>query len=213
MKEFELPPRIVPNSEGYEDVEPPLGTDGEGPVRNPVIEQAPPFDFEDEPGTRKRKQRADTGRKRGPRKAKASKLADEIRPDMEQVLALLSLGLSPLSPTAAEYNEKHVDQNVRVVANLCIRHPRLLEYIRQTGGLTAYFELFQFAVGITLCVLVDLERINPDAMLARITGVTEAYQAVYQEEPQKNGNEPTESRPGDIPVPAILAFSSPANQE
>lgn len=161
-----------------------------------VIQQTPPSN--DDGSTTK-------GGTRRTRRPKLNKIRDEIKPDIEQIIGLVSLALAPFSPTAAEYNEQNVAKTVDDVARLCIRHPRLLEIIKQTGDIGAYVGLLELVAGIALAILIDRERIDPEMFVARALRVTDAY---YNSHPEAGGGEngarsgPTGD--GTIPIPPLL---------
>jgi hypothetical protein len=159
------------------------------------IQQTPP-DNDDEPRTTRTKQTRT-------RRPKFTKIRDEIKPDLEQILGLISLAASPFSPTAAEYNEQHVDKTIDDVARLCIRHPRLLEIIKQTGDIGAYVGLLELAAGLALAVLIDRERIDPEMFVARALHVTDAYHAAHPEGGEHESRNP--ERPRIDTIPPLLA--------
>lgn len=193
------------------DLSPSNSSVDEGPEE--FLDQMSPS--QDEPQRRQRRERSDKGIKRGPRGPNKGKRPDrlkaEIGDDVAQIIGIISLGLSTLSPTAAEFNEQRVDKTTDDVIRLCIRHPRLLELIKQTGDVTAYVGLLELGVGIAVAVGIDREKIDPNFFVARALGVTKAYEVAY-EGMVANGNE-TQGQAngsGEIQTPALLARTTNA---
>jgi hypothetical protein len=138
------------------------------------------FDDGEEPPIKQ--PRPSSGKSRGrPRKPKWQKIRDEIRPDVEQYVGLISLGMTPFSPTAADFNASRIDKTLDDVARLCERYQWLKDAILKGGEWTAFIGVVELVAGLVLCVMIDRGMIDPNFVVAQILHVTDSFERTHGE--------------------------------
>ena len=162
------------------------------------------FGEDEEPPIRQREPREK--RKPGrPRKPKWQKIRDEIKPDVEQYVGLISLGMTPISPTAADFNASRIDKTLDDISRLCERYPWLRDAILKGGEWTAFIGIFELIAGLVLCVMIDRGMIDPNFVVAQILHVTDSFERTHAEASD------TSERPERYETPPILAGVATGN--
>jgi hypothetical protein len=160
------------------------------------------FDDGEEPPVRQREPKSKGGR---PRKPKWQKIRDEIRPDVEQYVGIVSMLFVPVSPTAADFNASRIDKTLDDTARLCDQYPWLLDALKKGSQWTALIGLFELAVGLVLCVMIDREMIDPNFVVAQILHVSDSYERTH------GPNSASDEREERYEPPSILAGVAAGN--
>lgn len=93
---------------------------------------------------------------------------------------------------------KRSERTAAALANIAADNPRMLEILEQTASILPKIQLGKIALEVGVAVLVDTNRVNPDGMLAMMTGISEVWHDLHDEEsPLDNTSVPAEMTPAN----------------
>jgi hypothetical protein len=154
-------------------------------VDAPVDENFEPVeDAAPEPSTGRRSTRT-AGKGRG-RRTKSESL-NELKNLLADEAYKFGGIVSPLLPTTGAYMIAESEEAMRGIVDLAKDNPRALDALRQVAKAAPGIVVGRVVVGIGTSVLVDARKIAPDAVPARMLGVTRAWAATHEKEANERG--------------------------
>lgn len=135
--------------------------------------------------------------RRGGVPARQSQLQEEIQSRMVE----LGVGLSLALPVSGVLTCQRAPGVSTALAQIAMDHPAMMAMMTSTLTTLRYFSLGHFAAEFGIAVAVDLGRMDPNSVPARMTGVGSIYDQVHPEgtEATQVDNEPVS--PFTVAVP------------
>lgn len=130
-----------------------------------------------------------TGKPRGRPKGTANKATlDQLRTDLTDFLVEGSAAIAPLSPLAMAVIDERAERTANAVVTLAGSSPRLIAALKKSVKAKAAVDLAMFPIAISVALMVDYNRLHPEAMMAQKFGITEHYYTAYPPQETHNGN-------------------------
>jgi len=103
-------------------------------------------------------------------------LQSTLEEKLTQIFGLVSFGL----PVTGVYGVENSDKAAAALCNIAKRRPAVLKALETVADGVDALEIGRFAAGIAIAVQVDMGRIQPDAMVCSVLGVTAIVQAMEE---------------------------------
>lgn len=136
--------------------------------------------------------KTDTGteKKRGRPKGSANKATlDQLRTDLTDFMVEGSAAIAPISPLAMAVIDERAERTANAIITLAGSSPRLIAALKKSVKAKAAIDLAMFPIAVSVAIMVDYNRMEPDSMMAQKFGITEHYVAAYPPvEHNGNGN-------------------------
>lgn len=150
----------------------------------------PGFETRVKPPTNRSSAKADTaksgtekktpGRPRGSAQERTlSDIADTLEEKFTVIFTLLAVPL----PVTGTYGVENAPKAVRALLSIAKRRPLVMKALMTVADGADGLEIGAFAAGLAVAVQVDMQRIQPDSLPARATGVTAVVEKYFMEEP------------------------------
>jgi hypothetical protein len=118
------------------------------------------------------------GRPRGTASDRSiAEVQDAIQQKFDEAFAVVSLGL----PVTGTYGVENSEKAVKALISIAKRRPKLLKALLKVADGADGIEIGRYMLGIGVALQVDMGRMQPDALPARVTGVTEVVQKYFIE--------------------------------
>jgi hypothetical protein len=124
----------------------------------------------------------------GPRftavESQLKRLQEELTDDIRLGGTLLGFGM----PVAGYYALDNADEFATALLKLCKNNQRLLRVLHRAAQVAPIYTVAKDLGGFTYSMQVDMKRADPNNMVAQRLGVTKAYNAIYPENANVNGD-------------------------
>jgi hypothetical protein len=119
--------------------------------------------------------------------AQLQKIQDELADD----LRLLAVMAGPLLPVTGMYVFENADPFTSALLKLCKNNPRALRVLHRAASVAPVYEVAKDCAGVFYAIQVDMKRLEPHNLVSQRLGVERAYDTVYSESTNGNGNNVT----------------------
>jgi hypothetical protein len=158
-------------------------------MANDVVEsELPGIEFVKSPVGEEPEQ--DGPKKRGRPKGSANKATlEQLRIDLTDFMVEGSAAIAPISPLAMAVIDERAERTANAIVTLAGTSPRLVAALKKSVKAKAAIDLAMLPIAISVALMVDYNRIAPDAMMAQKFGITEHYLTAYPpQDHSANGN-------------------------
>jgi hypothetical protein len=147
-----------------------------------AVSEFPPLEFEDVPDDVENEKPTRTRRTRKPRaegdaatrKPRQSSI-DKLSAELLEPWALFSKSVAMISPTGGAVCIASGEDVTKALCQVAAKHPKMLAALRNISQVSPMAELAQFAAVLILAIGVDVGKVDPDAPLSRILGISDIY--------------------------------------
>lgn len=116
------------------------------------------------------------GRPRGSATERSiGEVQDAIQQKFDEAFAVVSIGL----PVTGTYGVENSEKAVKALISIAKRRPKLLKALLRVADGADGIEIGRYILGVGVALQVDMGRIPPDALPARVTGVTEVVNKYF----------------------------------
>lgn len=105
-------------------------------------------------------------------------ISDALQQKADEFFAVVSLGL----PVTGTYGVENSQKAVKALMAIAKRRPGLMKVLSKAADAADGMELARYVAGIGVALQVDLQRIPPDMLIARATGVTAIVEKYFMED-------------------------------
>ena len=111
-----------------------------------------------------------------------------IQEELADDIKLLGVMFGPLLPVTGVYVFSNADSFTIALLKLCKNNPRALRVLHRAASVAPVYEVAKDVAGVAYSMQVDMQKQDPHNTIARRLGVEDAYQQVYPDSTQGNGN-------------------------
>lgn len=151
-----------------------------------LVDAAPPDEPEQQEEQQTSTKRPAAKKGGSGRKSKADTLA-ELKGMLADEAYKVGGMVSPVLPTLGGYMIAESEESVSGLVELAKDNPRALDALKQVAKLAPGVAVGRFMVGAATCVLVDMRKVDPDTVPARMLGVTRVWVATHKSEAASKG--------------------------
>lgn len=165
---------------------------------SPVESELPGIEFVPSPVVEEPRERNSSSKKPGRPKGSVSQATlDKLRDDITETMVDMSAAVAPLSPLAMAVIDARAEKTANAIVILAGGSPRLIAALKKSVKAKAIVDLAMFPVAISVALMVDYQRMDPNTQIARKMGVTDLYADAYPENVvYTNGDTPAPNRSG-----------------
>lgn len=128
--------------------------------------------------------KSDTGKTPGrPRGSAQERTLSDIADTLEEKFTVIFTLLAVPLPVTGTYGVENAPKAVRALLSIAKRRPLVMKALMTVADGADGLEIGAFAAGLAVAVQVDMQRIQPDSLPARATGVTAVVEKYFMEEP------------------------------
>jgi len=124
----------------------------------------------------------------GPRftgvESQLKRLQEELTDDLRLGGTLLGFGM----PVAGYFTIDNADEFATALLKLCKNNQRLLRVLHRAAQVAPIYTVAKDIGGFAYSMQVDMKKADPNNMIAQRLGVTKAYNAIYPENANVNGD-------------------------
>ena len=156
-------------------------------MANEVVEsELPGIEFVGSPVVEEEKPQ--TERKRGRPKGSVSKASlDKLQEEIAESIVEASAAIAVASPLAMAVLDERADKTASAIITLAGGSPRLINALKKTVKARAVITIAETCSAVSVALMVDYNRMQPDSLMAQKFGVTGHYLIAYPPA-ENNGN-------------------------
>lgn len=129
------------------------------------------------------KTRTAGARKATSRALPSVKIREELVGDLTREIAFFGTGLSKVMPTTGVTTFKRAEQTAKALVKIAGDNPRLLGVLELSAKAISVVDLGEAGASIGVALMVDLGRMQPDAAISQMLGVSETWHELNDEGP------------------------------
>lgn len=138
------------------------------------------------------------GAKKAVSRATPSKqLREDLVSDLTREIALFGTGLSKVAPTTGVTTFKRAEQTAKALVKIAGDNPRLLGVLELSAKAISVVDLGEAGASIGVALMVDLGRMQPDAVMSQMLGVSATWHEINDDseaESYQQADQATEAR-------------------
>lgn len=125
------------------------------------------------------KSRTAGARKATSRTSSTAKARADLAGNLAKSFGMLGVGLSNFMPVTGVTMFKRSENVANALVKIAEAHPAMMATLEASAVAMEYVNLVEAGGAIGVAVMVDLQKVKPDAAFAQMLGVTETYNEVY----------------------------------